>query len=131
MSIKSKAVYITDASMQLVRGNEPLSPRVNQVFERYEKLLSSGMREVAASVAPGDLEAIRNVFRAPDRRLALELQIVELMSCAYDVSHDCGAAVTQLSLLGQITLMEQLEAHRILADGPAPGGRAFVIEAGA
>jgi len=79
---KPKSVYLTDRTMSALRGDEPLSGRLNQIVDRYLQMMTTYQHDLRAEF---DDEQWQRVCDAYGKSTGERKTLVEICTAMIDV----------------------------------------------
>lgn len=109
MSNKPKSVYLTDRSMSALRPGEALSGRVNQVVDRYLKIIELTRRDARAFFTPEHWDVLREAYaEIRDQKALPALEQVHALVAALG-AHEIAIAMERMPAWQTFVFMELLE----------------------
>lgn len=117
---KPKSLYLTDRTMEAVRGDEALSARVNQIADRYLSLLEPRKQWLIGVTSATEWDAMIRAYGEPEvGRPGLPADEVGLRLATHLTEPRLQNFVRELDELDLLALIEVLEAKRAYGAPPA------------
>lgn len=108
MAKNARPIHFSDQALKLIRQNDRMSARVNQIFERYATIVAAQRAAVVAEIGEDNLRALASQ-PAGEVSGSTSGPVLRLSALGHRISEELGERIDGLSTSAVMTLLEIVE----------------------